>query len=99
MSKSPDLPDPKPQAFDIEVFRPGTFTPMGGGSISYSAEDLAAIADAYDTEGAPAPVVVGHPETDMPAFGWIESLTWDGESERLIARVSDLVPEFAPRYL
>lgn len=44
----------------IEVFRPGTFTPMVGDPISYSAADLRAIADAYDPATAPAPIVVGH---------------------------------------
>ena len=38
----------KPLTARIEVFRPGTFTPMGGGDLTFSAADLAAVADAYD---------------------------------------------------
>ena len=45
----------------IEVFRPGTFVPMSGAPVTMTAEDLKAIAAAYDAEGSPTPVVVGHP--------------------------------------
>lgn len=84
-----------PAKFEIEVFRPGTFTAMGGQTVSYSGQDLTAIADAYDPAAAPAPVVIGHPATDAPAFAWIESLRYDGEAGRLIATVGDVVAEFA----
>ena len=64
--------------FEIEVFRPGTFTPMAGSPISFSAADLSAIAETYDVTNHPAPVVIGHPKTDAPAYGWEESLRYDG---------------------
>lgn len=79
----------------IEVFRPGTFTPMGGTPISYSAADLRAIADAYSPETAPAPVVVGHPNTDAPAYGWIEKFDYDAQEERLFATLHQVEPQFA----
>lgn len=79
----------------IEVFRPGTFTPMEGAALTYSAADLRAIADAYDPETAPAPVVIGHPEADAPAFGWIERFEYDAQAERLYANVHEIEPAFA----
>lgn len=79
----------------IEVFRPGTFTPMVGAAISYSADDLRAIAAAYDGNAAPAPVVVGHPKTDDPAFGWIKGFRFDETSQRLLADVGELEPAFS----
>lgn len=79
----------------IEVFRPGTFKPMNGGEIAYSAADLRAIADAYDPATAPAPIVVGHPSIDAPAFGWIEKLTYDAQTERLMADLHQIEPAFA----
>ncbi len=79
----------------IEVFRPGTFTPMQGAPITYSAADLRAVADAYDPDTAPAPIVVGHPETDAPAFGWVERFDYDARTERLIAHVHQIEPAFA----
>ncbi len=79
----------------IEVFRPGTFRPMAGEPITYSAADLRAIADNYDPETAPAPVVVGHPDTDAPAFGWVERFDYDPVGERLYANLHQIEPAFA----
>lgn len=85
----------KPLTARIEVFRPGTFTPMKGNPISYSAGDLKAVADAYDPATAPAPIVIGHPTTDAPAFGWVESFDYDADAERLFANVHEIEPSFA----
>lgn len=79
----------------IEVFRTGTFTPMQGEPITYSAADLAAVADAYDPETAPVPVVVGHPSTDAPAYAWAQSFEWDATSNRLFAVIGEIAPAFA----
>lgn len=79
----------------IEVFRPGTFKPMEGDAITYSAADLKAIADAYSPETAPAPIVVGHPNTDAPAFGWVERFEYDADEERLYADLHQIEPQFA----
>lgn len=85
----------KPLTARIEVFRPGTFKPMQGAAISYSAADLRAIADAYDPETAPAPIVIGHPDTDAPAYGWVGRLDYDTATERLFAELTDIEPQFA----
>tara|TARA_R110000868_G_scaffold368852_1_gene631988 strand:- start:10797 stop:11927 length:1131 start_codon:yes stop_codon:yes gene_type:complete len=79
----------------IEVFRPGTFKPMAGAPITYSVADLRAIADAYDPDTAPAPIVVGHPDLDAPAFGWVEGFDFDETSDRLYANLNDIEPAFA----
>lgn len=99
---NPVTPDAMPASFSpdsltarIEVFRPGTFTPMRGDPVTYSAADLRAVADAYDPETAPAPVVVGHPDLDAPAYGWIEKLDYATGPERLIATVGQIEPAFA----
>ncbi|TCM84791.1 hypothetical protein [Rhodovulum steppense] len=79
----------------IEVFRPGTFTPMQGDALTYSAADLKAVADAYDPETAPAPIVVGHPATDAPAFGWIKAFEYDATEGRLFAEADEIDPAFS----
>lgn len=90
------MSDPKKtQTARIEVFRPGTFTPMQGGALTYSASDLKAIADAYDPDTAPAPIVVGHPDVDAPAYGWVTGFDYDANEERLYARVGEIDPAFA----
>lgn len=86
---------PKNITARIEVFRPGTFRPMSGEPITYSAADLLAVADAYDPLTAPAPIVVGHPDIDAPAFGWVESFDYDAKSERLFANLHEIEPTFA----
>ncbi|MEP3298558.1 MAG: hypothetical protein ABJO27_19150 [Pseudoruegeria sp.] len=79
----------------IEVFRPGTFTPSAGKPIEFSTADLKAIADAYDPDSSPAPIVVGHPNMDAPAYGWIKGLEFDEQSERLFADLHEIEPQFA----
>lgn len=88
-------PADKPLTARIEVFRPGTFTPMGGKPVTYSAADLRAIADGYDPATAPAPIVVGHPGTDAPAYGWVDSFDYDTDGARLYANLHEIEPAFA----
>ncbi len=77
----------------IEVFRAGTFKDMSGNTQSFSDETLRQIASDYDRDLAPAPVVIGHPQTDTPAYGWVERLyVQDGV---LNATLEDTVSEFA----
>lgn len=79
----------------IEVFRTGRFTPMEGSPLSFSAADLRAVADSYDPETAPAPIVVGHPSTDAPAFGWVQSFDFDAAADRLYASIGEMEPAFS----
>jgi len=60
----------------LEIFRPGTHTAMSGATISFSEADLAAAAAAYDPALHEAPLVVGHPRADAPAYGWVKSLVY-----------------------
>lgn len=77
----------------IEIFRPGTHTDSRGVARSYSDADLAATAAAYDTGLHEAPIVVGHPTEDAPAYGWIKGVTFaDG---KLSVEPDQVDPEFA----
>lgn len=59
----------------------------------FAASDLEATARAYDPQKHEAPLVVGHPATDAPAYGWAERLTVDqGALEALPCQVD---PQFA----
>lgn len=58
----------------IEVFRTGSFTDMSGQQQTITEATLRDLASGYDRELAPAPVVIGHPQIDAPAYGWVESL-------------------------
>lgn len=77
----------------VEVFRPGRFRAMNGGEFAFSEADVAAIADGYDGANSPAPVVVGHPQHDDPAFGWVERFEVN-DAGTLVAHLRDLDPAF-----
>lgn len=77
----------------IEIFRPGTHRDMSGRQIVFGEADLAAVAAGYDPTRHEAPVCVGHPEHDAPAYAWVSGLRFaDGA---LIADVDQIDPEFA----
>lgn len=77
----------------IEVFRAGTHTDAAGNEREWTEADLDAIAAGYDPARHEAPVVIGHPADNGPAFGWVEGLKRDGAT--LLAKLKDVVPEFA----
>lgn len=62
----------------IEVFRTGAFTDMSGNRQAVTEDTLRELAEGYDRDSAPAPVVIGHPQTDAPAYGWVETLFVQG---------------------
>lgn len=58
----------------LQIFKVGTWTDNGGTTASFSADDLQATAAAYDPAKHEAPLVVGHPTLDAPAYGWVQNL-------------------------
>ncbi|MCZ7616555.1 MAG: hypothetical protein M5T52_24090 [Ignavibacteriaceae bacterium] len=79
----------------FEIFKTGTHTSDKGVTKDYSLEDLNFIAQSYKPEEDEAPIVIGHPEDNDPAFGWISSLSVSDDG-KLIAEASDekLQPDF-----
>lgn len=57
-----------------EIFRAGTRTDANGNTVTITEADLAAAAQAYDPKVHEAPIVVGHPKADAPAYGWVKLL-------------------------
>ena len=80
---------PKP----LQIFRPGRQTASSGESFTYTEADLRACASAYDPAKHEAPLVVGHPNTDDPAYGWVKALTF--EAGHLEAQSHQVDPAFA----
>lgn len=76
----------------IEIFRAGSHTDSAGNTREWTEKDLDAIASKYKPADHEAPVVIGHPKDNAPAFGWIEGLERKGSV--LYAKLKDLVPEF-----
>lgn len=76
----------------FEILKTGTFKSTDGKENTFSESDLDKIIEQYNPKESEAPIVVGHPVTSSPAFGWIESLKREGQ--KLIATAKDIVPEF-----
>jgi len=77
----------------FEIFRTGRHTSSQGAALTFSAADLKTIVDGYDPSLHQAPIVVGHPKTDDPAYGWVAGLSIKGD--RLVATPSSLDAAFS----
>lgn len=63
----------------LEIFKSGTHTDMHGQRLTFTDEDLDQIIADYDPAVFAAPLVVGHPKTDDPAYGWVGKLAKAGD--------------------
>ena len=77
----------------LHIFRAGTHTDQAGNKVTLTEADIAASAAAYDPAKHEAPLVVGHPRTDDPAYGWVASAFAEGKD--LHADPSQVDPAFA----
>lgn len=75
----------------IHAMKAGTW-PASPAPLTVTPAMLAEIAAAYDPARYPAPVVIGHPDDDHPAWGWVGEATVDDEGLWLTV---DLLPEMA----
>lgn len=62
----------------FEIFKAGTRTDNNNRTVTITEADVAAAASAYNPELHEAPIVVGHPATNAPAFGWVGGLKAEG---------------------
>jgi hypothetical protein len=77
----------------LEIFKPGTHTAQSGEKLDFGEQRLRESAEAYDPQLHEAPIVVGHPKNDAPAYGWIRSLSFS--EGRLEAEPEQVDPQFA----
>ncbi|MFB2538818.1 hypothetical protein [Acinetobacter sp. c3-l95] len=77
----------------IHIFKTGTHTDSHGQTLTFSETDLAAAISAYSPDIHQAPIVIGHPKTNAPAFGWVNALT--GENGNLYAIPEQVNSEFS----
>lgn len=80
----------------LQIFKPGRHTAMSGAVLAFSESDLAASAAAYDPARFEAPIVVGHPKLDAPAYGWVKSLAFaqgglDAEPQQVDPAFAEMV--------
>lgn len=77
----------------MEILKEGKFKDANGIEREFTAEQLEAIASQYNQsltkdKTKQAPIVIGHPEADSPAHGWVESLSRYGK--KLLAKVKEV---------
>lgn len=78
----------------LAIFRPGKHTSAAGTALEFTEADLAATIDAYDPQVHEAPIVVGHPKDNGPAYGWVKSLAFsDGELQADVDQVDEAFAE------
>lgn len=76
----------------IPFFPVGTHTDSRGRTVEITSEELDRRISLYnDQQAHEAPLVLGHPATNDPAYGWIERLGRDGDT--MYADVRDEQPE------
>lgn len=78
----------------IEIFKAGKHTAMNGTTLTFSDADLQAAAAAYDPAVYEAPLVVGHPKIDAPAYGWAKSIHF-ADDGKLVAEPHQVDAEFS----
>ena len=77
----------------FEIFRAGKRTDNNGVAHNIPPEVVAEVAAGYQPELHEAPIVIGHPKTDDPAWGWVKSLR--AEDGVLSAEFADMDDDFA----
>lgn len=77
----------------IPTFKSGRHRTMRGDELEFSDADIAAIVAGYDPSLYEAPLVVGHPQLDAPAYGWVKSLSL--EAGQIVAKPTQVDPEFS----
>jgi len=58
----------------IEIFRAGTHIDDQGVSHVFTEADVAGMAASYNPATREAPLTIGHPEHNLPAYGWVQSV-------------------------
>lgn len=77
----------------LAVFRTGNHTDMHGFTRQWTSQDLGSIVANYATKEHEAPLVIGHPRLDDPAYGWCKDVRVNGSL--LEVQVHQVVPQFA----
>lgn len=77
----------------IEILKTGTFTDAHGTEVTFTEQDLQTIAERHGPDWYEAPIVLGHPKDNHPAYGWVDRLTVSGG--RLLAKFRDVDSRFA----
>lgn len=75
-----------------EIFIAGTRADNSGKTITITPDEVASIAKSYHPSAHEAPIVIGHPSDNAPAYGWVKSLS--AKDGKLFAQFGEMDDEF-----
>ena len=78
----------------IEIFKAGRAVDDSGVVHHFSEADVAGMAAAYDPALREAPLTIGHPAHDLPAYGWVGAMRIN-TGGRLVMDAVRVEPQFA----
>lgn len=84
---TPTLPD------GIEIFRAGRHTDDSGVVHTFGPAELRSMAASYSPELREAPLTIGHPKDNLPAYGWVKSVAQNANT--LVITPHQVEPQFA----
>lgn len=79
----------------LAIFKTGRHQATSGEWLNADADWAKSVVAAYDTSKHEAPIVIGHPQDNAPAYGWVESISFDEASGTLYADIAQVEPQFA----
>lgn len=78
----------------IEIFRPGRHIDDQGVAHNFSDADVDGMAASYNPALREAPLTVGHPKDNLPAYGWVKALARNADGVLAITP-HNVEPQFA----
>lgn len=75
-----------------EIFRTGKHIASNGQEVNVTEKDLDEIVSNFSDKNPDVPIVIGHPKTNNPAYGWVDKLKREGD--KLYACYKDVASEF-----
>lgn len=75
-----------------EIFRTGKHVASNGQEVNVTEKDLDEIVSNFSDKNPDVPIVIGHPKTNNPAYGWVDELKREGD--KLYACYKDVASEF-----
>lgn len=79
----------------FDIFRPGRHTASNGTTLDFTEAQLRDAVAAYDPKLHEAPITVGHPKDNLPAYGWIQGLSFDEGTGAIQAQPQQVDAEFS----
>lgn len=76
------------------IFKSGKHTAANGVTLEFSEDMLKKAVAAYDPALHEAPIVIGHPKDNHPAYGWIKGLSFT-EDGQIVAEAGEINADFS----